>query len=247
MRRKMGRARRLTLTLCAAVSLTAASALPIPVLALGETSVNLSCNDGTSIDVSLDAAGLMGLKDAVEAMTLYPAGLSCSLTETSLLGAFGAGVALAGNPRHDYAVGGGQIRRTDCGIDGYQSFALSAHVDAGTLDENAGGTFNTSLLESKCPLNAGAAGRLVSKVDCLLVNGTTGVAKLTAKIEQSTFSNADRQEGDWIEITVDDSGLSPPNGTDLLGITDTTGPCAFTSEVANVQVARGNVNTHEAE
>jgi len=248
----MGRRKRVMIALLSTLVLATASAAPfgnamqVGGVGIGTTQVTLTCSDGTSTDLTLDAKTLIGLKDAVEAMALYPAGLSCGLTETPLLGAFGPAVALAGNPRHDYAVGGGQIRRVDCGLDGYQSFALSAHVEAGTASENAGGTFNTTLLESKCPLNAGAAGRLVSKVDCLVVDGTTGIAKLTARIEQSTFSNADRQEGDWIEITVDDSGVSPPDGSDFLGITDTTGPCAFTAEFANVQVVRGNINTHEA-
>jgi hypothetical protein len=52
--------------------------------ALGETSVTLSCNDGTSLTLLVDANMLAGLTAAVQAMIDYPAGLGCTLIQNPL-------------------------------------------------------------------------------------------------------------------------------------------------------------------
>jgi hypothetical protein len=121
----MGRGKRLFLAILSATVLATASAAPVTVLALGDVQVTLSCSDGTETDVTVDSATLLELKDAVAAMTLYPAGLSCSLTETPLgLGLpFLNKVALAAPGTSDFAVGGGQYA---CGI-GFINFSVSAH------------------------------------------------------------------------------------------------------------------------
>jgi len=72
--------RRVVLTLVAAVALTFATGLPVA--SFGLTNVTLSCDDGTSIVTQVDLDTLASLTDAVQAMTLYPAGLSCTLTQS---------------------------------------------------------------------------------------------------------------------------------------------------------------------
>ena len=52
--------------------------------ALGETSVTLNCNDGTSLTLLVDANMLAKLTAAVQAMIDYPAGLSCTLIQNPL-------------------------------------------------------------------------------------------------------------------------------------------------------------------
>jgi hypothetical protein len=52
--------------------------------ALGETSVTLNCNDGTSRTLLVDADVLAQLTAAVQAMIDYPAGLSCALIQNPL-------------------------------------------------------------------------------------------------------------------------------------------------------------------
>ncbi|TMB63291.1 MAG: hypothetical protein E6I57_07115 [Chloroflexi bacterium] len=52
--------------------------------ALGETSVTLNCNDGTSLTLSVDANELAQLTAAVQGMIDYPAGLSCVLIQNPL-------------------------------------------------------------------------------------------------------------------------------------------------------------------
>jgi hypothetical protein len=52
--------------------------------ALGETSVTLTCNDGTSRNLLLDTDELAQLTAAVQAMIDYPAGLTCTLIQNPL-------------------------------------------------------------------------------------------------------------------------------------------------------------------
>src|SRR5437899_1186588 len=68
----------------------------VPVSALGDTSVTLNCSDGTSVQLLVDTNTLNALTDAVNAMTLYPAGLTCSLIKNPLGTALFGHMALAG-------------------------------------------------------------------------------------------------------------------------------------------------------
>jgi hypothetical protein len=71
-----------------------------------------------------------------------------------------------GNPKHDYAVGGGQVLNgTDCST---ENFALSGHVLAGATLKGVGGTFNLSCQPSI--VGQGHASSLVAKIDCLQVS-----------------------------------------------------------------------------
>jgi hypothetical protein len=76
--------------------------------ALGETSVTLSCNDGTSRALLVDSDALAQLTAAVQAMIDYPAGLSCTLIQNPLpLGVSFGHVALAA-VADDFIVDGGR-------------------------------------------------------------------------------------------------------------------------------------------
>src|SRR5207249_4747242 len=76
--------------------------------ALGETSVTLNCNDGTSLTLSVDANELAQLTAAVQGMIDYPAGLSCVLIQNPLPPTlFFSHQALAATS-HDFIVDGGR-------------------------------------------------------------------------------------------------------------------------------------------
>ena len=76
--------------------------------ALGETSVSLNCNDGTSLTLLVDANMLTGLTAAVQAMLDYPAGLGCTLVQNPLpLGVSFGHVALAATA-NSFIVDGGR-------------------------------------------------------------------------------------------------------------------------------------------
>ena len=81
----------------------------VPVSALGETSITLNCSDGTSVPLLVDTDTLNSLTASVQAMTLYPAGLSCSIIQNPLGTALFGHVALAASPgQNPFVVGGGR-------------------------------------------------------------------------------------------------------------------------------------------
>jgi hypothetical protein len=214
--------------------------MPLPVLALGETRVTLSCSDGTSTDLTADAPTLAGLRDAVEAMTLYPAGLSCGLVETPLLGSLATGVALAADGGTDFVVGGGQ--RIYCG--GQWNFAINAHKHAdgtvnGTINENIpAGAVDIPSIGLNCPVG----GKFRSQPTCLTVAGS--------------------QAGVLTQVTRDGEGVfvGYPQGTLVLGQFTDNGPASATLKdelffaapattcpfgQGTEEIAKGNILVHD--
>src|SRR5256885_13103911 len=84
--------KRVLVTFAATVALTLATALPVR--AVGLTLATVACSDGDSFSASVDADTLTALQQSIQAMTLYPAGLSCTLATAPVLTAIG-GVASA--------------------------------------------------------------------------------------------------------------------------------------------------------
>jgi hypothetical protein len=108
--------RRAVLALAIATGLAIGSS--VPTAAIGETQVTLSCDDGTSTTLQVDAATLTGLIQAVQAMIDYPAGLTCTLVKVPLL-SFGT-IALASPGQNPFIVGGGrwQVSCASIGLGG---------------------------------------------------------------------------------------------------------------------------------
>jgi hypothetical protein len=225
----------------------------VPTAALGLLDVRLSCNDGTDLDLTLDAETANQLQAAVSAINLYPAGdppLTCSLTTSSPgLLTLPAAHADTNGPK-DFGVGGGQIlvpfANPPAGC--VENFAVSAHVPANTVttppQAGAGGTANLSV-SSSCPDAAWAGSNLVSKVDCVLVTGTA--AKFTAEVTKSSgiFVTVGFDPGDEIAFEVEDLDPVPPDR--ILG-QSSSGPCVFTADAgpAFFDVLRGNITVHDA-
>ena len=157
--------RRVILAFAVASLLTLGTALPVA--SLGLTEVNLSCNDGTSFSATVDADTLSGLTQAVEAMTLYPAGLNCTLTQSLVVHALG-GVASAW-PGGGFLVGGGRFQAGCPGHPGdlfWLNFAVSAHTESADPGQTRGGTFNLTIPEGQCV----GQGHLTSKPTCLRID-----------------------------------------------------------------------------
>src|SRR5437870_5689017 len=104
--------RRALLTLAVAAGLAIGTVAPVS--ALGDTSITLNCSDGTSTQLLVDTNTLNALTAAVNAMTLYPAGLTCSLIQNPLGTAFFGHVALAGAGQNPFVVGGGRWQIPFC-------------------------------------------------------------------------------------------------------------------------------------
>ena len=214
--------------------------------------VTLTCSDGTDLNLALDAASVMQLTDAVNAMALYPAGdppLTCGVVNAPLLQSTARGssqTGSAGNPTYDYAVGGGKAPNLGC-FGGYPpvSFGLSAHVVQGAPVNTASGTFNVG---SPAP-NVGCQGHFNSKVDCLMVTGTA--AHFTAHVTQATgqFAGLDDTE---IDVWVQDNGTPSAILPDMIDDGNTTGQCVQGRDAQDEPTApdqpvtNGNINVHDA-
>jgi hypothetical protein len=101
--------KRVLLALAAVAGLVLGTALS-PAVALGDTHVTLTCDDGTSMTVAADADTVLALTQAVQGMIDYPAGLTCTLVQNPLgvLRAPFSGVALASPGQSPFIVGGGR-------------------------------------------------------------------------------------------------------------------------------------------
>ena len=228
----------------------AALAMGVPTAAPADLqNATLTCSDGTDLNLALDAASVMQLTDAVNAMTLNPAGdppLTCGVASAPLLtSSASAASASGGNPNYDYVVGGGKAPNLGCFGGFPTSFGLSAHVRQGDLPGTATGTFNVG---SPAP-NVGCKGHFNSKVDCLVVTGTS--AHLTAQVTQATGQFAGLQ-GTEIDVAVQDNGTPSAITSDLIGDGNTTAPCAVGLDAgggptfASQPVTNGNVTVHDA-
>ena len=209
--------------------------------------VTLTCSDGTDLNLALDAASVMQLTDAVNAMTLNPAGdppLTCGVASAPLLTSSAS--ASGGNPTYDYAVGGGKAPNLGC-FGGFPpvSFGLSAHVVQGAPASTASGTFNVG---SPAP-NVGCKGFFNSKVDCLVV--TVNTAHLTAHVTQATGQFAGLQDTE-IDVAVLDNGTPSAIAPDMIDDGNTGGQCLQGKDAQgeptapDQPVTNGNINVHDA-
>jgi hypothetical protein len=161
--------RRITVTFAMALALTLATALPVASEGLVDATV--TCDDGTTFTAALDAGSLASLVDAVQAMTLFPADLSCAVAQAPVVHALG-GVASAW-PGGGFIVGGGRFQ-VGCPqnvppgpfLTFWVNFAISAH----TVDDNAGdvrgGTLNLTIPANQCV----GPSHLTSKPYCLRID-----------------------------------------------------------------------------
>src|SRR2546422_10120344 len=95
----------------------------IPVSGLGGTQITLNCDDGTSLTAVVDASTVTDLTQSVQALIDYPAGLSCTLLQTTPLVRFGnaADAALI----QGFVNGGGRFQ-VSCGSAGAAFWANNA-------------------------------------------------------------------------------------------------------------------------
>jgi hypothetical protein len=140
--------RRVVLALAMTVGLAIGTI--VPVSALGETSVTLSCSDGTSVKLLLDADSLTSLTQAVQAMIEYPAGLSCTIIQNPLGVTFGA-AALADSPgKNPFIVAGGRWQ-VSCLAAGFVDVP-PALVEGGLVARAPGAWYSLSIIRSSSTL-----------------------------------------------------------------------------------------------
>jgi hypothetical protein len=204
---------------------------------LGLQTSALSCNDGTQLNLALDAISLTALADAVIATNLYPAGdpaLACSLSTSTPS-------SPSGDPNgpKDFGVGGGQYSSVTCGL---VNFSFSAHVANNAAvtpgQQGVGGTYNNSTgAGSLC-----GEGSFTSKVDCVKVTGN--LVQWTAQITHSKGSPFFGTPGDEVAIAATDNN---PDQLTFEGGFFTSAPCDFSVAAAfQVPIVRGNISVHDA-
>jgi len=226
----------------------AALAMGVPTAAPADLqNATLTCSDGTDLNLALDAASVMQLTDAVNAMTLNPAGdppLTCGVASAPLLTSSAS--SSGGNSNHDYVIGGGKAPNLGCFGGFPTSFGLSAHVRQGDPPGTATGTFNVG---SPAP-NVGCKGHFNSKVDCLVVMTPTS-AHLTAQVTQATGQFAGLQ-GTEIDVAVEDNGTPSAITPDMIGDGNTTAQCVPGTDAGggptlpSQPVTNGNITVHDA-
>jgi hypothetical protein len=156
--------RRIITAFCAAVALTLATT--VPVASSGLTDVTVSCDDGTSWSATVDTDTLEGITSALEAMTLFPADLSCGLTAVPVFQGL-SGMASAW-PGGGFIVGGGRFMAGCPGGLGmfWVNFGLSAHTVTDAAGPVRGGTLNLTIPAGQCV----GPSHLTSKPTCLKIN-----------------------------------------------------------------------------
>src|SRR5439155_27002306 len=147
---------RRALALPAALALLLFMAVP----AAADTPVTVSCGDGSSFALNAVLATLTQIQSAVQAMSDYPAGLACSLSQSAVA------LQLGNSSDGDFAVGGGSYGfKKGFDFRCWINFGLSAHLNNG----RPSGT--QTLTESAASAACGGEGHLKADVTCLAVDG----------------------------------------------------------------------------
>ena len=234
-------------TICCLVpALAAAVVLGVPTAApdLGLQNVNLSCNDGTNLNLALDTGSLTALTDAVGALTLYPAGdpaLACGLSQTSA----------SGSSNTDYAVGGGRATLFGCVVGptlilSETNFALNARVDSTSNGTAGTGTFNVTIPQSQsagCQPPENQEGHFNGRIDCVRVLSPT-MAQAIFEVTHAT-GNLSTFQGARLVVNVFDSGL-PGGMGDRINLRGSGARCHFPPYTATRPVDNGNISIHQA-
>ena len=222
----------LTATTVCFLALGASPAVPD----VGPPNVTLSCSDGTNLDLSLSPAEVLSLTNAVTAMNLYPAGLTCGVSTQA------ADPPTAGSKKFDSAVGGGDqfAFMRPCSI----NFGFSAH----TPDETplaAKGSFNQTVPGGCAGL--GFTGQLRVTIDCLDVHGNH--ADMHGRVTKATgaFANDGFSEGGHAYISTTEDAIS---NMDSLGVKPSPGvnvsDCGGVSPTDEPLIQNGSINVHDA-
>jgi hypothetical protein len=218
----------LTATTVCFLALGASPAVPD----VGLENVTLSCSDGTNVDLALSPAEVLSLANAVTAMNLYPAGLTCGVSTQA------ADPPTAGSKKFDSAVGGGDqfVFLRPCSI----NFGFSAHTPAG-VPLAAKGSFNETVPGGCAGL--GFTGQLRVSIDCLDVKINHAdmrgiVTKATGAFAEDGFA-----EGDFAYISTTDNGKLDTLGVDTVP----SGPSlACGGTIKEPQILNGDINVHDA-
>lgn len=207
--------------------------------AAADTPVTVTCGDGSSFSVNADADALTQLQSALQAMLDYPAGLTCSLSQSLAL-------PVGNSNDGDFAVGGGSYGfKKGFDFRCWINFGLSAHVN------NATPSGTQTITQSAASADCGGEGHIKADITCLLVVGN--FAEMRGHILEATGSLGPDffPSGSVVLITdIEDNG----NGSSALpdrilqyeDVAGTETACNTTGFIAEpFTVDNGNVTVHD--
>ena len=142
--------------------------------------VNLSCDDGTNVNLTVDLTTLQELEDSVQAMILYPAGISCGVTQLPTAGFLNLAKPVYADSAHDFAVGANQVTGPPDACTGDITINVSAHKDTGAADNTATGHITLNAV----PGAGTCSGHERVDVNCLNVDGTA--ADISGLVTEAT-------------------------------------------------------------
>jgi hypothetical protein len=224
---------RTVLTLAATTACVLAFGVSPAATDVGLQNVTLSCSDGTNLDLALSPAEVLSLANAVTAMSLYPAGVTCGVSTQA------ADPPTAGSKKFDSAVGGGDqfAFMRPCSI----NFGFSANTRDGD-PEGAKGTFNETVPGGCAGL--GFTGQLRVSIDCLEVNGNHADMQGTVTKATGAFANDGFTEGGPAFISTTEDAIS---NMDSLGVATTRTRGIFCGGTVNEPlILNGSINVHDA-
>lgn len=200
---------------------------------VGLQNVNLACDDGTSTNLAVDAATLQALTSSVTAMTLYPAGLSCSLGQSSPTSA----------PAGAFVVGGGRYDRAECPI----NFAVNGHVDS----TGAHGTQTATETSAPggipgCP----GEGHIKADVTCVAVDGNRAEVRGDIMEQSGSLGPEFFPPGDTVLVTdvIDNGDPSTGIPDQIVQQVDAAGTeqsCDASVQGFYFPVDNGNITVHD--
>jgi hypothetical protein len=218
-------------------------ALAVPSTALADGIVTVDCGDGSPLTAAVDAVTLTSLQASIQGMIDNPSGMTCALSQSSLVDPTLTVSSSDGNP---FVVGGGRYDRgpgpgsmQGCGL----NVSISAHVDSSGFHGQQMITINNA---DGCSADQG---QVKANVTCLKVDGN--VAQIKGIISEATgpFFSSLAQPGDTFENDVVDNG-SPSGGTpDMIGQYPFSGASTSTScepdaTLATFPIENGNITVH---
>ena len=234
--------KRVFITLSAAVGLLLGMAVPVNGL-IGSTRISLSCDDGTTLDTVVDTATLNALQASLQALVAYPAGLSCTLTQSPVVQVGNVATAWAA----DGFVNGGGRFPGDCGNG--STFWINFAVNAHNRDGGVVGTVNLAVPEGQCA----APGQFKSTPTCLQIfTENPTLAWVTSQIKETSgtyFGQFGVTPGTYHRFSFEDNGTPGqqtafdrlglnPVGSDPACAGPSVGPWPW------INVLEGNVTIH---
>jgi len=216
----------------------------VPVSGLGGTQITLNCDDGTSLTAVVDANTLTDLTQSVQSLIDYPAGLSCTLLQTTPLVRFGN--AADATLIQGFVNGGGRFQ-VSCGSG--VAFWVNIAVNAQIQDGRVVGTVNEAIPDGQ---QCAEPGTFKSVPTCLQIfSEQPNRAYVTSHVTETSgpfYPKAGVPAGSNPRFSFQDNGPGNAAPYDMLGATPAdVAVCADGTNTPspNFNLVNGNITVRQ--